>query len=342
MPVCSEPAPAETSQEPTRATLVTTGTEPTAEANVEPPARERYGAISAQQLFLDVLTDVNKPPDMGCPTGVGDIDVAMLGMRPETITVLGASTSMGKSSLAIMSSEETTTIGRKPLILTYEDAPILYGRRMVARRAKLNFISIRNRDTSMRERGEIIRAAGRAQTAPFLVDCRGKSAEYGAQVIREMVVEEGIDLVIIDYLQRIKTDHRAQDRRNQVTFAMAELSDAIKISGAAGLILSQLKRLPPGNIPSPEDLKESGDVECFTENIILGWREIQRDGRENKYAILAKAKDGPTIFDPIALKWNAVSACFETSDASHPADKNTDREMHRLHEDIDQAITGRY
>lgn len=311
------------------------------ESNVVPPARERYGAISAQQLCLDVLTDVNRPPEMGCPTGVGDIDVAMFGMRPETITVLAGSTSIGKTSLSIMSSEETMAIGRKPLILTYEDAPLLFGRRMVARRAKLNFVSIRNRDTSMRERGEIIRTAGAAQKVPLLVDCRGKTAEYGAMVIRDLVAEEGIDLVIVDYLQRIRTEHRSQDRRNQITFVMDEISTAIKLSGAAGLILSQLKRLQPGNIPTMEDIKESGDVECFTENIILGWREIQRDGTEEKYAILAKNKEGPVVYDPIRLNWNTVSACFIATDVSHPADSETDRALHHWNEDIDEAITGR-
>jgi replicative DNA helicase len=194
----------------------------------------------------------------------------------------------------------------------------------------------------MRERGEIVRVAGAAETSPFLINCIGKTAEFAAQAISDLVREEGIDLVIVDYLQRIKTERRLQDRRNEVTYATATISDAIKISGAAGMLLSQLKRLQDGKKPTNEDLKESGDIECFAENIILGWREFQPGGTEEKFCILSKAKDGQVILDPIKLDWNPVSACFNATEASHPADAGKDRDFHHLNEDLDAAIADRY
>lgn len=324
---------------------IATGNESAAEPATEPKeqdepvtAAERYNAWSAQKLALEVLTDVNRPQERGCPTGIGDIDLAICGMRPKMITVFGASTSMGKSTAGIMAADETCKVKKRPLILTFEDEPLMYGRRLVARRGRLNFVSLRDRDTSARERAEIIKVAGAAEKGPFLVDCTGKTAEYAAKAILELVKEEGIDLVIVDYLQRIKTERRLQDRRNEVTYAVATISDAIKIAGAAGMLLSQLKRLQDGKKPTNEDLKESGDIECFAENIILGWREFQQDSTEEKYCILTKAKDGQVILEPIRLDWNPVSASFNSTAPSHPAD-NGSREYHRFNEDIDEAIT---
>jgi hypothetical protein len=311
---------AEPVDEPGAATSAPPNPEPPPEVILAPTAAERYGAISIQELCLEVLTDVNRTAKMGCPTGIGEIDLAMGGIREEMIAVLGMQTSVGKTTLSMMCADETCKTGRGPLVLTFEDAPLLYGRKLVARRGKLNATNIRDRDTTLRERHEIMRIAGAAETKPFLVDCRGKTAEYAANAIRELVRENGHELVIVDYLQRIGTEQRLQDRRNEVTYAVATISDAIKLSGAGGLLLSQLKRIE-GRRPTMDDLKESGDIECFAEHVILGWKEVSGKGDIRRFVDLPKNKDGPVITEAIELKWHAVSASFEVVEATEELDR---------------------
>jgi replicative DNA helicase len=154
---------------------------------------------------------------------------------------------------------------------------------------------------------------------PFVMRAIGQSAEWCAKGITAMVREHGIQVVICDYLQRFKTDRKLQDRRNEVTYALGTLSDAIKNSGAAGLILSQLKRTD-GKVPTMEDLKESGDIEIMTETVLLGHRTPRaRDTRDmsgfTKYdrsLYVPKNKFGPVMADtPIDLEFDEVSASFQ-------------------------------
>jgi KaiC/GvpD/RAD55 family RecA-like ATPase len=305
-----------------------------------PTAAERYGALSEQELCLEVLTDVNKSHEPGAPTGVGDIDVAMGGIRRGMILVVGMKTSIGKTTLAMMSLDETKKRGMRPLILSFEDAPLLYGRKLVARRGKLNALAMRDRRMSATEKAKIVEIAGQASTEPIFLNCVGKSVEYACRAIVDLNKELDFDLVMVDYIQRMKTDRRLQDRRNEVTYAVATISDTIKNADCGGMLLSQLKRTNSNEEPDLEDLKESGDIECFAEHIVLGWKTVETDpdnGQQliNRWVKLAKNKDGPVITDPILLKWHAPSASFEAIESKAEIER---QQMQREIDDIDNQF----
>lgn len=312
---------------------------------IEQTAAERYGAYSAQRLALDVFTDVRKKKEPGCPTGIGDIDEAIGGIRRQMVGILGGSTSFGKTTLGMLCANETCKVKRRPLILTFEDAPLLYGRKLVAMRGLLNATAIRDRDLTNRELSVLTKVVNDAETDAFLLNCIGKTVEYAVKAIRDIVPSEGIEVVIVDYLQRIKTEKRTQDRRNEVTYVTGLLSDAIKESNCGGLMMSQLKRIENGSDPTMSDLKESGDIECFAEFVILGWRNQTPQGngnlvKEEKFAKLPKNKDGVPLPDAIPLKWNQVTASFEPT---LPMSKSNDAgyEFDRANADLDNAI-GRF
>jgi len=309
---------------------------------IEKTAAERYGAYSAQRLALDVFSDVCKKKEPGCPTGIGDIDEAIGGIRRQMVGVLGGSTSFGKTTLGMLCANETCKVKRRPLILTFEDAPLLYGRKLVAMRGQLNATAIRDRGLTNRELSVLTKIVSEAEPDAFLVNCIGKTVEYAVNVIRDIVPSEGIEVVIVDYLQRIKTEKRTQDRRNEVTYVAGLLSDAIKEANCGGLMLSQLKRVENGSDPTMSDLKESGDIECFAEFVILGWRNQTPQGngnlvKEEKFAKLPKNKDGVPLPDAIPLKWNQITASFEPT---LPTSKKNDSgyEFDRANADFDNAI----
>src|SRR5690606_23530254 len=131
--------------------------------------------------------------------------------------------------------------------------------------------------------------------------------------------ELGIKFVVADYVQRFKTERRLQDRRNTVTYVAERLSDEIKLAGASGVLLSQLKRIE-GRKPTMDDLKESGDLENMAEHVLLGYREKGAGGsweeqvgdRENfiRYITVAKNKDGPIPEKDIIVPFDEVTASF--------------------------------
>src|SRR5690606_27369477 len=112
--------------------------------------------------------------------------------------------------------------------------------------------------------------AARAEDVPFFFDAVGVPVEQVVKVIGALVKQCGVKLVVCDYIGRFRT-RKALDRRNQVTYVAEMLTDVIKRNNAAGLLISQLKRIE-GREPTMEDLKESGDLENGAEHVLLGHR----------------------------------------------------------------------
>lgn len=115
------------------------------------------------------------------------------------------------------------------------------------------------------------------------------------------------DIVIVDYIQRLahKFDLGSNDRLSHaVGKAVSDLQDLAIEYNSAMFCCSQFKRSPyegRGKEPSIEDLKESGDIENYSDNIVLlwwPWRDTLDDQRfmptEYRY-LIRKNKLGPTL-----------------------------------------------
>lgn len=286
------------------------------------PIHERFALFTERQLITQVFDHLKSDkPKRGFTTGVHEIDAILGGLRLGMVACVGAQTSWGKSTFATMVLEENLKQDVKVLIVSNEDMPLLYGRRIVCRRGGMNALSVRDGDLIPRDIARVGVMAGHASDAYVLMNASGVSAEGIAQAILVCREELGTQLIMVDYLQRIRTANMMQDRRNEVSRAAECIGDAIKKHSAtsslpepaSGLVFSQLKRIQDRE-PTIEDLKESGDVENMAEHIILGHRKVKtsNQGEENvsrRYNI-PKNKDGPVILDWVELEFNQVTASF--------------------------------
>jgi hypothetical protein len=308
---------------------------PPEDAPVVPPTIfETLGIVTIQSLCLDVLTDIDKPRSKStCRTGIAEIDAAIGGYRGGMVTVMGAATNFGKTRFSLMSADIAAKADKLVIYCTLEDSPLLYGRSIVARRGHINATRLRDGEVTYDERRRILTVAQEAQKEPFMLNCIGKPAEWIAKALTDVSNERHIDLVIVDYIQRARAERRTQDRRTEMTFAVEILSNTIKNIGAAGLLLSQLKRLENGSRPTKSDLKESGDIENMAEHIILGYTKDNGNGGVDRMLYLDKNKDGPVITADIPLRFDDVSASFISSDSF---DGETQRDV----DDVCDAIGG--
>lgn len=115
------------------------------------------------------------------------------------------------------------------------------------------------------------------------------------------------DIVFVDYIQRLahKFDLGSSDRLSHaIGKAVSDLQDIAIDYNCAMFCCSQFRRSANefrGKEPSIEDLKESGDIENESDNIILlwwPWRETLDDKRyiQNQYRFLVrKNKLGPCL-----------------------------------------------
>jgi len=257
-------------------------------------------SYSDEQLMGLALAAATTQRAGGHTTGFASLDEFTGGLRPAHVWVLGAPTNWGKSSLLLALLDHCLGIGRKALIVTCEDAPELLGGRLLARRAGLPGAAIRDGNLSRSQleqaSDQVVLAKARGP-APILIDGRGRDVEHLAGDIRSAVRAHDIGVTLVDYLQCVTTSRESQDRRAEINHIARTLTDAIKTSGCAGVLASQL---------TGEDIRESRDVEHAAEVVLIG-----RKTDDGMQLFVKKNKCGPKD-QVIDLSWNALNGSFRT------------------------------
>jgi hypothetical protein len=299
-----------------------------------PPAAQQQAKGDAPRILTvreilsaSMLRAFDRTEQKSCTSGNYRIDDITGGMKPGFVWVFGADTGFGKSSWLVMVADENIRHRKRVLIVSAEDDERLYGDRLIARRARISADNIRRRKFTPSEYSRFTEVVNAGEDVPVFFDARGKSAEWIARKTKTLIAEHGIDLVAFDYLQALDNERHQQDRRNQVTYIARTLTDAVKTSGVAGVIFSQITVQMGKPIPDKHSIKESRDVANAAEVVILGFIPqadvYDRPAKDNepppkkiaganeRTIVLEKVKDGPAGA-MIHLPWYSSSACFDT------------------------------
>jgi replicative DNA helicase len=137
----------------------------------------------------------------------------------------------------------------------------------------------------------------------FIDDSVGSSVSELRAKARRLQMENGLDLIIIDYLQLMSTGNQSYVG-NRVQ-EISEISRALKSLGrelhVPIIALSQLSRAVesrPGNIPSLSDLRDSGSIEQDADVVLMMYREDYYDEDSDRPGVtdiyIRKHRNGPT------------------------------------------------
>ncbi len=300
--------------------------------------RRELVAVSIAEGFARVVKDVESGiPKQGLSTGHYKLDARLCGLRPKHVTTLGGRTSFGKTSKALQIADlalKGLATDEEVLFFSGEDGETMCLKRLMARRANVNALRLRSNQCTPAELEAMRNVARMAERCPFFVDAIGATVEDIAAFIRERKTKHKrrVKLVVVDYLQKVKSKRRHQDRRVEVGYVADELGLAIKEVDAAGLLLSQVNR-PEKNKPDAEptmyDLKEAGEIENASEHVIIGHvREEPIDGRKAKLRIrqirIWKNKDGPVFDEVLDQAFDEVTASFRETGSERVEDPDID------------------
>ena len=125
---------------------------------------------------------------------------------------------------------------------------------------------------------------------------------------RKYKLEQGIDIVIIDYLQLMAGSRRAESRQNEVAEISRSLKGLARELNVPVVALSQLSRAVeqrPDHRPMLSDLRESGSIEQDADVVMFLYREdyYNKDTERKDIAevIIAKQRNGP--IGTVELVW---------------------------------------
>jgi replicative DNA helicase len=214
--------------------------------------------------------------DRGLRIRIGDAELekALGTLGPGTLTVIGADTGVGKSTLAL---HMARTMGTRVGIVSVEDPAEVFGGKLLSHASgvdserlfmgKADMIDLQQMRDSLHRVTENVRIAY-AINSP-LVDI--------LSAIRALVNQHGCRVIVVDYVQNIRFDPKI-DRRVTVADAIAQIKGLCARLGAAAVVCSQLSR-PSQEVkwrePAKHHLKESGDIENMCEAIVLLWQRTQ-------------------------------------------------------------------
>ena len=289
------------------------------EANVLNIGDERFRSTmpTMKEMVNEAITSIeqlvkNKGGITGVSTGFRALDNMTSGLHPGEMFVIAARPSMGKTALAMNIAEHVALDAGKPVaVFSLEMSSQQLVQRLLCSRARVNSTKLRDGFIGKQELGSISSAAGMLTKAKIFVDdTPGLSILELRAKARRLKNRESIELVVIDYLQLLRsTSRRAQDNRQieiaEISYGIKALSKELKIPV---IVLAQLNRNPESRTgeskgrPRLSDLRESGSIEQDADVVGLLVREkyYAEDDEARKEAegkatlIIAKQRNGPT------------------------------------------------
>jgi len=247
---------------------------------------ERQKKIRSIHDILDTETDklhrlsISKTSLTGTPSGFKDIDEKTGGFQPGNLVVLAARPSMGKSALVANIAENAALAGHPVALFSLEMSESELAQRFIASQANKHGEDLRRGKVAAKEWPRVLSACQKLSDAPLFID---DSSDTGVLEIRAKCrrlhaqVDGGLGLVIVDYLQLMRSEGRIVNRVEQVSQMSRGLKALARELNVPVIALSQLSRQVEqrGGEKKPilSDLRESGAIEQDADLVMFIYRE---------------------------------------------------------------------
>src|SRR6185312_2037838 len=184
--------------------------------------RQASDALPVCDVLMEAMNDLESRLERKCQSGLRmgftDLDELVGGLRGGELIILAARPGMGKSALATNVAEKVSLDQSKTvLFFSLEMHRLELAERIVCGRARVDSRNARNGNLTSDECGRMTEQSNRFSPAPlFIDDTPGRNMAEIAAVCRRQKRRRKLDLVIVDYLQRIHPDDSRAPREQQV------------------------------------------------------------------------------------------------------------------------------
>jgi len=211
-------------------------------------------------------------------TGYAGLDGLLGGLQRSDLIVLAARPSIGKTTLALDIARRAAVQQKACVALfSLEMSAESVVQRMLAAQADVDFWQVRLGKFFEVEERKVMEAAGNLSEAAIFVD---DTPQAGTMTIRSkakrLAFERQLDLVIVDYLQRIQGESRKETRvqeLSQITRSLKLLARELDVPVIAVSQLSRAVEWRTSHLPQLADLRESGTIEQDADIVVFIYRE---------------------------------------------------------------------
>lgn len=258
---------------------------------------------------FDAMIERGELPDgiaTGVPTGFTDLDKDTTGFHPGQVIIIAARPAMGKSTLAIdFARGASIRAGKTSLVFSLEMGKQEIVQRVLAAESLVELKKIRaGKGLTNDDWRHLKRAKEELSNSNLMIDDNPSLnlVSLRTKCLRQQSSKEGLDIVIIDYLQLMDFETKGSNlsREQLVSAGSRGIKLLAKELGVPIIILCQLNRKVEERsekVPMASDLRESGSLEQDADIILLLHRPESYDVNDRPGQadlIIAKHRNGPT------------------------------------------------
>lgn len=246
----------------------------------------------------------------GLTTGFADIDRKTSGLQKSDLILVAARPSMGKTAFSInVAQNAAIKADASVAIFSLEMSKEQLVQRMLSSESHIEIQKIRTGTLSEDEWPSLAKSMGPlSQAKIFIDDTPAISVMEMKAKCRRLKMEQGLDMILIDYLQLMSGDGKTESRQQEISTISRSLKGLAREMDCPVVALSQLSRAPEmraDHRPILSDLRESGAIEQDADIVMFLYRdEYYNPDSEKKNIgelIIAKQRNGAT--GTVELAW---------------------------------------
>ena len=266
------------------------------------PAQARDALPTMDEIFAEVVADLDSEGPRGIPTPWMDVNEAIGGlMDGEMITIAGR-TGSGKSlGLLGIAAHAAIRLGIPSLLASMEMTRTEIMTRLIAAEGAVPLHCLLHRRMEPGYWDRIERVRDRICAAPLVIDDSPSiSLAHLRSRLRGMGRTASAGLMCVDYIGLLTSADRAENRQNEVAAFSRGLKRMAGEFRIPVVVAAQLNRLPEqrgDKRPQASDLRESGSIENDSSVVILMHRPDLTDTESPRIGeidfIIDKNRHGP-------------------------------------------------
>ena len=268
---------------------------------------------------------VDKLDVTGIPSGFNELDKITAGWQNSDLIIVAARPGMGKTGFMLSLARNAALQGSGIGIFSLEMSNEQLVERLLSAEADINNRQLKLGRLNDREWQNLKEHTSKLAKANIIIDdCCSLNILQLQNRARQMKIEMGVDLFMVDYLQLmsgISDGNKTRNREQEISSISRGLKAIAKELNTPFIALSQLSRAVEtrGGLKKPQlsDLRESGSLEQDSDLVLFLYRPeyygiMESDGGTNlkgtAEVIIAKHRNG--ALDEIMLKFKKHTTSF--------------------------------
>lgn len=281
-----------------------------AEKNIlEVSGKKNSGAFkSIKDVLIDVYDNIeqlhhHKADVTGIPTGYRDLDQITSGFQRNDLIIIAARPSVGKTAFALnIAQNVSVNTDENVAIFSLEMGADQLVSRMLCAEGNIDSQRLRTGSLEADDWSKLTMAMGSLSNAGIYIDdSPGIRVNEIRSKCRRLKQENGLGMILIDYLQLIQGSGNSRENRQQ---EVSEISRSLKaLARELNVPLIALSQLSRGvesrqdKRPMMSDLRESGSIEQDADIVGFLYRDDYYDQESEKQniieIIISKQRNGP-------------------------------------------------